>query len=164
LTPAAAAAACPNATTPAAELGMPALESSVTCLVNERRAQRGAAPVRNHRKLRSAARRQSKAMVSQGFFDHTWPNGLTFEQRIRASGFTRGARQWMAGENLAWGTGTLSSPESLVTAWMNSPDHRANLLRAQFRQIGVAAVRGTPFDSGDGAGVTITTEYGFRRR
>ena len=45
---------------------------------------------------------------------------------------------------------------------MRSPPHRANLLRARFREVGVAAVRGTPFNASDDNGVTISSEYGFR--
>ncbi len=45
---------------------------------------------------------------------------------------------------------------------MGSPSHRANLLRDRFREIGVAAVRGTPYDASDNTGVTVSSEYGFR--
>ena len=63
-------------------------------------------------------------MVSQGFFDHTWPNGLTFERRIGQSRFAGRAECWCAGENLVWGHGSMSTPEALLTAWMQSPLHR----------------------------------------
>ena len=49
-----------------------------------------------------------------------------------------------------------------VDGWMGSPAHRANLLRERFREVGVAAVRATPFDASDDNGVTISSEYGFR--
>ncbi len=41
------------------------------------------------------------------------------------------------GENIAWNQ---SSPEEVVTSWMNSPGHRANILRTGFRSIGVSMV------------------------
>ena len=101
-------------------------------------------------------------MVSQGFFDHTWPNGLTFERRISRSGFAGRAQRWCAGENLVWGRGSQSTPQSLVGAWIQSPAHLRNLLSPRYRRIGVAAVAGTPFDAGDPNGITVSSEYGSR--
>ena len=101
-------------------------------------------------------------MINQGYFEHTSPAGLTFIDRIEATGYMRGARSWVVGENLVWGTGPLSTPQALVTAWMNSPPHRENLLRPTFREIGIAAVAGTPVSSGDLTGVTVSSEYGYR--
>ena len=87
-------------------------------------------------------------MVSQGYFEHTSPAGVTFIDRIAATGYTQGARSWVVGENLVWGTGPLSTPASHWSpSWMNSPPHRENLLRARFREIGIAAVAGTPVTS-----------------
>ncbi len=45
---------------------------------------------------------------------------------------------------------------------MNSPPHRANLLRGRFREIGLSAARGTPISAADGNGVTVSSEYGYR--
>src|SRR5206468_7592469 len=82
--------------------------------------------------------------------------------RIEDTGYTRSVRSWVVGENLVWGTGPLSTPQSLVTSWMNSPPHRENLLRARFQEIGIAAVVGTPVSSSDATGVTVSSEYGYR--
>jgi cysteine-rich secretory family protein len=82
--------------------------------------------------------------------------------RIESTGYMHGARTWTVGENLVWGTGPLSTPQALVTAWMNSPPHRENLLRPSFREMGLAAVTGTPMSRSDGTGVTVSSEYGYR--
>jgi hypothetical protein len=74
----------------------------------------------------------------------------------------RSARSWVVGENLVWGTEELSTPQALVTAWMNSPPHRENLLKPRFREIGIAAVAGTPVAGNDPTGVTVSSEYGYR--
>jgi uncharacterized protein YkwD len=47
---------------------------------------------------------------------------------------------------------------------MQSPEHRANLLFAGFRDLGVGAVHGTPPASFPGHGITVTTDFGFRHR
>jgi uncharacterized protein YkwD len=164
IAPASASAACPDETTHAADLSEYQLEQSVTCLVNERRTERGIGRVRDNVRLRHAAVNHSQAMVSGGFFSHTAPNGSGFVDRIQSAGYMRGARLWLVGENLVWGTGELSTPSAMVKAWMESPDHRANLLRGRFKEIGVGVQRGTPFNANASDGITVTSEYGFRVR
>jgi uncharacterized protein YkwD len=158
----AAASSCARAETSAADQASAALEQSVLCLINERRAVAGVSPVKLNPKLGQAAARHSNDMVQAGFFSHTSPDGSTFIDRITATGYTRGARSWLVGENLVWGSGGLSTPASLVEAWMDSPPHRANLLRGRFREIGLAGVRGTPSSAADSSGITLTSEYGYR--
>jgi uncharacterized protein YkwD len=160
--PAAASAACAGEELEVSDQNTVALEESILCLINERRASSGVGPVRLNAKLAQAASRHSNDMVSQGFFSHTSPGGGTFISRIASTGYTRGARSWLVGENLAWGSGSLSTPANLVEAWMESPAHRANLLRGRFREVGLSGVRGTPSDSGDQTGVTVSSEYGYR--
>jgi uncharacterized protein YkwD len=138
------------------------MESSITCLINDERTSNGLAPVASNSELRQAALSHSNEMIAKSYFEHTSPAGLTFISRIQATGYMNGARSWIVGENLVWGTGPLSTPQSLVTAWMNSPPHRENLLRPAFREIGVAALAGTPISSSDLTGVTVSSEYGYR--
>jgi uncharacterized protein YkwD len=158
----AAASGCANTDVQMTGLSQNQMESSIACLINEQRTSRGLPPVQPNGNLRQAAQSHSKEMVDEGYFEHTSPAGVTFIDRIQATGYTRGARSWVVGENLVWGTGSLSTPQSLVTAWMNSPPHRENLLRARFREIGIAAVAGTPEPKSDPAGVTVSSEYGYR--
>jgi uncharacterized protein YkwD len=155
----ASAADCGPVTTQVTGLSQGQMESSIGCLINDERASYGLQPVTPNADLHRAALSHSNEMVDEGYFEHTSPAGLTFIDRIDATGYMRGARSWVVGENLVWGTGPLSTAQSLVTAWMNSPPHRENLLKAQFREIGVAAVDGTP--EGD-PGVTVSSEYGSR--
>jgi uncharacterized protein YkwD len=158
----AAASECPNTQVQMPGLSQGAIEGSITCLINQERAANGVAPVQANDSLRQAALSHSSEMVQLGYFEHTSPAGLTFVDRIKETGYTSGARFWEVGENLVWGSGPLSTPRSLVTSWMNSPPHRENLLRAQFREIGVAAVTGTPENRLDLTGVTVSSEYGYR--
>ena len=160
--PGAAASSCTGAETDAAGQATAALEQSVLCLINERRAAAGVGAVRANPQLALAAARHSNDMVQNGFFGHTSPAGSTFIDRIMATGYTRGARSWLVGENLVWGSGGLSTPASMVEAWMESPPHRANLLRGRFREIGLSGARGTPDDAGDPEGITVSSEYGYR--
>jgi uncharacterized protein YkwD len=158
----AAASSCVGADTEADQLSQTALENSVTCLINEERAKAGVRPVRSNPTLRRAGLGHSQDMVSDGYFEHTSPSGRTFIERITHTGYMRGARRWLVGENLVWGSGSQSTPRAMVDGWMGSPAHRANLLRGRFREVGVAAVRGTPFNPAADDGVTVSSEYGFR--
>ncbi len=162
-TAAPAAASCPDADTYASQQGTAQLEESLRCLINERRATEGLAPVRPEARLRAAAQNHSDDMVSSGYFAHDTPSGVSFIDRIVATGYTRHASSWLVGENLVWGTQSLSTPQSMVQAWMDSPTHRANLMRPQFREMGIAAVRGTPYDASDPEGITVSSEYGVKK-
>jgi uncharacterized protein YkwD len=117
-------------------------------------------PVRGDRALRRAARRYAKRMVAENFFAHESPSGSELDERVRASGYLRGARGWAAGENLAWGTGPLATPAATVRAWMRSPGHRANLLSGRFREVGVGVAPGAPVDAVGGRAATYVTVYG----
>jgi uncharacterized protein YkwD len=158
----ASATSCSNTDVQVSGLSQDQMESSISCLINEERTSRGLGAVQPNSDLRDAALSHSNEMVAQQYFEHTSPQGVTFIDRIEATGYMRGARSWIVGENLVWGSGPLSTPQSLVTAWMNSPPHRENLLKPRFREIGVAAVDGTPEGDFGDPGVTVSSEYGFR--
>jgi uncharacterized protein YkwD len=158
----ATASGCPNTDIQMTGLSQGQMESSIACLINAERTSRGLAPVQANGDLRQAALSHSSEMVDEGYFEHTSPEGVTFIDRIESTGYMRGARAWVVGENLVWGTGSLSTPQALVTAWINSPPHRENLLKPRFREIGIAAVVGTPESDTDTAGVTVSSEYGYR--
>lgn len=161
----AAAARCTGAKTVERKQGPARVEAAIICLINKRRAAVGSKPLRWNRKLRRAAVRHSIAMVSEGFFAHTSPSGEDFVDRIQATGYTRGARRWILGESLSWSAGgRRSTPAGHVKAWMASPPHRATLLRPRFREVGIGAVRGTPFGRPYGPGLTVSAEFGLRDR
>jgi uncharacterized protein YkwD len=158
----ASAADCGPVDTQVSGLSQSQMESSIGCLINDERSSYGLRPVTPNTDLRQAALSHSNEMIAESYFEHTSPQGLTFIDRIDATGYMNGARSWVVGENLVWGTGPLSTPQALVTAWMNSPPHRENLLRPSFREIGIAAVAGTPRSQSDLTGVTVSSEYGQR--
>ncbi|MDQ6526262.1 CAP domain-containing protein [Nocardioides sp. LHD-245] len=112
----------------------PAFEQSVIQLVNQQRVEAGCPPVRLNHKLRRAARTHSTAMASALTMTHYLPGEPTLGRRAAAAGY----RGWtLVAENIARG---FSSPESVVTAWMNSPSHRHNILNCRLRDLGVGVV------------------------
>jgi uncharacterized protein YkwD len=83
-----------------------------------------------------SAQLKARAIVSCGNFSHT-PCGLPLTRTFQQSGYIRGRVR--VGENLYWGTGSAGAPSGAVTAWLNSPPHRANLL-GRWRDGGVGVV------------------------
>ena len=73
-----------------------------------------------------------------------------------------GHQSYTIGENLAWGQSVLGTPVSIVNAWMRSQGHRDNILNANFEEIGVGIVPGSPRGGLLNAGATYATEFGFR--
>jgi uncharacterized protein YkwD len=132
------------------------------CLVNKERTKRRLTRLRLQPTLDAAADRFAKQLVVEGFFDHTAPDGTTMLDRIKATTYLKGPlRRWSVGENIAYGTGSLSTPQSIVKAWMRSPGHRANILDPSFREIGLGVSLGSP-DGPDGA--TYVHDFGRRER
>jgi len=140
------------------------VREAVLCLHNRERARHGLPRLRENPKLRRAAERHTSNMVIARFFDHTSPSGTTMVDRIRGTGYTKHARAWALGENIAWGTGGLATAAEIHRSWMRSSGHRANILQRSFREIGIGIETGLPVRlSAAQSGATYTTDFGFRR-
>jgi uncharacterized protein YkwD len=127
--------------------------------MNEVRVAHHLRPLHISNGLRTAAQRHSSDMIARGYFGHTSPAGSTLYDRIVHSGFQRFG-QWWAGENLAWGTGTVGSPRYTVKMWLASPEHRAILLSSRFGLVGIGRATGR-FEGYSGA-VVWTVDFGHR--
>jgi uncharacterized protein YkwD len=153
---------CTNADLMPAAANERAIRAAILCLHNRIRAERGLPPLREDGRLRKAAVNHSADMVSRGYFEHTAPGGVTMVDRILAARYVPRRAGWALGENLAWGTGTLATPRLIMQAWMESPGHRANVVKRAYRELGIGVVVGTP--SNGGAGATYTANFGVIRR
>jgi uncharacterized protein YkwD len=140
-----------------------AVRAAVLCLHNRDRSERGLPPLKEHGKLRQAAEDHSADMVAEQYFSHDAPDGDDMAERILRTGYARGAAGWSLGENIAYGTGSLATAAQIHRAWMRSPGHRANILRRQFREIGIGIAIGAPVDARGQAGATYTADFGLRR-
>ncbi|WP_019869843.1 CAP domain-containing protein [Salinispora oceanensis] len=99
-------------------------------LANAERAKAGCAALSVDDKLMTAAQRHSQDQADHRNMSHTGSNGSSPGDRLGDVGY-----QWRTyGENVAWNQ---QSPEAVMTAWMNSPGHRANILNCSFTEIGV---------------------------
>lgn len=108
-------------------------ESEVVRLVNIERANNGLKPLTMNWELSRVARYKSQDMLDKGYFSHTSPTYGSPFNMMKNFGISYRA----AGENIAMGYKT---PQAVVTGWMNSSGHRANILNSSFTQIGVGYV------------------------
>ncbi|KIL40973.1 hypothetical protein SD70_10135 [Gordoniibacillus kamchatkensis] len=102
----------------------------VVSLVNQERAKAGLKPLASNKALSAMALDKAKDMYDNHYFDHTSPTyGSPFDMMT-----SYGISYSYAGENIAMGQRT---PQEVMTAWMNSSGHRANILNPHYTQIGV---------------------------
>lgn len=109
-------------------------ESKVIELVNVQRAKAGLQPIKANWQVARVARYKSQDMINKGYFSHTSPTyGSPFDM-MQSFGIKFSA----AGENIAMGQRT---PEEVMSGWMNSPGHRANILSPSFTELGVGLAK-----------------------
>jgi uncharacterized YkwD family protein len=123
----------PAAPTTPVDSSVSAYENKVLALVNVERQKNGLSSLTMDTALSNVARKKSEDMKAKNYFSHTSPTyGSPFDM-MKQFGISYKA----AGENIAMGQRT---PEEVVTAWMNSPGHSANILNANFTHLGVGYV------------------------
>lgn len=131
-------------------------EKAMLDLHNKQRATKGLKALCVHPALQKAAEAHSQDMIDKDYFTHNSQDGTTFAQRIKREGYNYRT----AGENIAWGSGSLGSPDNIFKGWMNSSGHKANIMNKSYREVGIGAVAGTYKSY---AGATMwTADFGAR--
>jgi uncharacterized YkwD family protein/spore coat assembly protein SafA len=120
-------------TIPTVDSSVTGYEAEVIELVNEIRGEHGLSPLKSNWQLSRVARYKSQDMHDRKYFSHTSPTYGTPFKMIKDFGISYRT----AGENIAKGYRT---PHEVVTGWMNSSGHRANILNSSYTQIGVGYV------------------------
>lgn len=123
-------------------------DNQVLALVNQEREAVGVNPVVANTTLAHQAEEYACEMIAQNFFDHVNPvTGSTLKDRAAQFQYS----YYVIGENLAAGQ---QSPAEVMAAWMNSPEHKANILDPRFTQLGVSVRTGGSY------GVYWVQEFG----
>jgi uncharacterized protein YkwD len=146
------------------QLAVNSLELSTIAQINEVRIQHGLAPLKLSRPLFESANAHCSDMVAGGYFDHDSASGIGVGARLEAFYRPANHRLYKAAENLLWSTGTMS-PARMVALWMQSPEHRQNLLDPAWQQIGLATLT-VPSAPGVYAGkavTVVTVDFGVRQ-
>lgn len=114
---------------------------TVISLANAARTQNQLNELTPNGLLTRAAQNKANDMLARQYFSHNTPDGATPWTFIKDTGYS----YITAGENLAI---DFSEAESVQSAWMNSPGHRANILNKNFQEIGIGIAKGK-FDGHD---------------
>jgi uncharacterized protein YkwD len=157
----AADAACDDADVIPASDNLEQVRSSVSCLVNAARSERGEPPARTSGQLGAAAQEMSDLMVRQSFFGHDTPDGRTLADRVAPTGYLPRPDRWLLGENLGWGDGPMGSARAIVQGWLNSSEHRLTMLNPEYEDLGVGVTLGAP-GGGRQGGATFTADFGVK--
>jgi uncharacterized protein YkwD len=139
-------------------------DGAVIAQTNTIRKAHGLPALQVSAKLTAAAAQHSASMGKTGYFAHESADGSAFWKRVQQYYPQGSSSYWAVGENIIYGSPDLTVPDAM-SAWMESPGHRENILSSDWREIGCASVH---LDSAPGvyAGrktVIITCDFGVRR-
>ncbi|MFA8385389.1 MAG: CAP domain-containing protein [Pelagibaca sp.] len=114
------------------------LRQHAVSLVNEARRQEGLAELKLGSILNEAAQGHATDMTERDYYAHVGPDGGTLQDRFRAAG---GSRWALIGENIAKCSNCSIPPdierlEAFHAGWMQSPNHRENILSEGFNSFG----------------------------
>jgi hypothetical protein len=112
------------------------LPGVLTAITNEERMENNLVPLKENELLAKAAQLKAEDMALHGYFAHTSPNGTTPWYWFDRVGY----KYIYAGENLAV---NFFESVDVSTAWMNSPSHRANIIKPNYTEIGIGVANGT---------------------
>lgn len=110
-------------------------KSTLVNLANQSREAAGLNPLADNSVLDLAAQLKAEDMVKNQYFAHTSPAGITPWVWFTKAGYN----YKFAGENLAIG---FFDSQEVYNAWMNSPDHKANLMNPNYKEVGTAVLSG----------------------
>lgn len=138
------------------------VRGAILCLVNQERARNGRIPLIANAQLEQAAEGHCTELIAKDYFAHVSPSGETPAQRILATGYLPGENVGYAiGENLAWGTLSLSTPKAIAAAWIASPEHLENILESRYTETGIGVTPAVPASLGEGQpGASYAQEFG----
>lgn len=117
-------------------LNTPLTQAGIFSETNKHRTQNGLPAFRESQALNQAALKKVQDMAAQQYFEHVSPQGKDVADLAAEVGY----EYVTVGENIA--VGNTFTDEIVLIEWMNSPGHRANILKPEFTEVGVAAVPG----------------------
>ena len=126
--------------------------SSLLAATNANRLANNQTELTISQSLTSAAQAKAEDMVKRDYWAHIAPDGKTPWAFINESGYKYRA----AGENLAYG---FNSSEQTVAGWMNSPSHKENMLKPNYKEVGFGIAYSDNYQ-GKGPATIVAAEYG----
>jgi uncharacterized protein YkwD len=137
-----ASAACPSdERVPTAASAADAARALV-CDINVIRERHDLGPVRWNDTVAQPAQSFAQELAVRHAISHTSADGRTPKDRVFATGYFDGFAAWLVLENVEWGSSVYATPLATALGWMQSTEHRANVLDPQAEEIGVGVVQG----------------------
>lgn len=133
-------------------------QKTMRCLTNYARIHDGLRPLAANATLNGAGAAKLAADISCAEFTHT-PCNKPFT--VVFGRYVTGANSYTLGENIAWGTGSFGTPRATMNAWLNSPEHRQNILSPAFHELGIGYLSEQSFQGTTGA-TLWSQEFGTR--
>ena len=112
------------------------LEGALISLTNAARADAHVGQLTDNPTLTLAAQAKAEDMAAHGYFSHVGPDGKQPWAWMHEAGYDYA----YAGENLA---AHFYDSSDVVQAWLNSPSHRENIMRGNYKEIGIGIARGS---------------------
>lgn len=126
--------------------------ASLLADTNQQRSDNNETSLDLNDKLNQAAQAKANDMAARDYWSHNTPDGQTPWTFITAAGYN----YQIAGENLAYGFATAADT---ITGWMNSPEHRANILNTSYHDVGFGIVNIANYQ-GSGPETLVVAMYG----
>src|SRR3954447_24093615 len=152
---------CANSDVTPSDSNQGVVNAAILCLVNGERSDAGLPALASNDLLAKAATGMCGRMVAEHFFAHETPDGKNVVDRVEPTGYIPNSGDWVVGENLAWGSGALSTPQAILNGWMKSPGHKANILAPDYKDIGLSACQGSPSTDLSG-GTVYVNDFGAK--
>ena len=111
-------------------------EATMGCMINFARSRAGDAGLTDVGVLDDSSGDKASDIIQCDDFSHT-ACGRAFTYWLEQDGYMQPGACQQAGENIAWGTGDLGTVRSILTAWVYSPEHLANMVSASFDELGL---------------------------
>jgi uncharacterized protein YkwD len=111
--------------------------SEILTYTNQERGKVSLSPLSPNQTLDQVASLRADDLFNNQYFDHASPDGKSVSDLISQVGYS----YLLIGENLA--LGNFGNAKNIVSAWMDSPGHRANILNDRYKELGVAVKSGT---------------------
>jgi uncharacterized protein YkwD len=127
-------------------------KSALENFVNQTRQSNGLKPLAENQKLNQAAQAKAQNMVQNNYFAHTSPTGITPWFWFLNAGYN----YKYAGENLAIG---FFDSQEVYQAWLNSPEHKANIVNPNYTEVGTAVMSGFGLNNT----IVVVQEFGSQQ-
>jgi uncharacterized protein YkwD len=138
--------------------------SAMVCLINVQREASGLTALRRDARLDASSLFHARDMVGYHYLAHGREGGPILRTRMRATGYFDRVAGGLYTENVGVGPEVNATAAAMVDAWMKSEHHRVNIMRPEFRDMGVGGVMAPPDPAfyEDWPSVVYATDFGRR--